>query len=146
MPPPRKLPTKRNDNIHQDNLSNIKDIQNFNNGQIYTKGFNFNTQAGTNEFPIVLGGKARKLHGVCFYVDQANVGDPDITSLVLNSEQLIDKVIWWNYNPQGAAGNLFKQEQYFGIPRALGGSDSCQLIWNAINAHKIYIVFFLSNA
>lgn len=133
-------------NINQNNFGNTKLLQDFNNRQIYTKGFSFNSQAGTtNTESINLGGKARMLHGICFYGDFNFAGDRDKLSLVINSEQLIDKVIWWNYNPQGQAGNIFKTNQFFALPRPLSGADSCQVILETINAHPYDVVFFLSD-
>ena len=44
---------------------NIAEIQEFNNRQIYTKGFRQNTAVGTNNsYSFNLGGKARQLHGL----------------------------------------------------------------------------------
>lgn len=132
--------------INQNNFGDIKKIQEFNKGQIYTKGFEFNVTAGNNnQFPINLGGKARKLHGIVVFSEPNNIGDPDKISIVLNSEQLVNNVIWWAYNPQGQAGNIFKDSQYFGIPRNLSGADDTQLSWESINAHKIWVVFYLSD-
>lgn len=132
--------------INQNNFGNQKNLQDFNNRQIYTKGFSFNSQANTtNEESIQLGGKARFLHGVCFYGDFNFAGDRDIWSLVINSEQVIDNVIWWNYNPQGQAGNIFKTDQFFGTPRPLSGADSVQSILKTLNAHPYDVVFFLSD-
>ena len=132
--------------IDQNNFNNSKQLQNFTNAQIYTKGFDFNTTAGTsNTFPIQLGGKARKLHGITVYSETANVNDLDKISLVINSEQIINNVIWWAYNPQGQAGNIFKDAQYFAIPRKLSGADDCQFVVDSVNAHKIFIVFYLSD-
>lgn len=132
--------------INQNNFGNQKTIQDFNNRQIYTKGFSFNSQANTtNEESINLGGKARFLHGVCFYGDFNFGGDRDIWSLVINSEQVIDNVIWWNYNPQGQVGNIFKTDQFFATPRPLSGSDSVASILKTLNAHPYDVVFFLSD-
>lgn len=135
-----------NHGINQNNFNDANRIQEFNKGQIYTKGFEFNTQAGTtNEFAIQLGGKARKLWGVNFFVEPNNIQDDDKVSLNINSEQLINNVIWWAYNPQGAAGNIFKDSQFFALPRNLSGADDTQLVWQSSNAHKIYVVFYLSD-
>ena len=136
---------KKQHGINQNDFDNTKQLQHFTNKQIYTKGFDFNTTAGVNTFPIQLGGKCRKLHGITVYVEQNNVGDPDKISLVINSEQLINNAIWWAYNPQGQAGNIFKDGQFFALPRNLSGADDTQLVWEAINSHKIYIVFYLSD-
>lgn len=132
--------------INQNDFKGQKQIQDWNNRQIYTKGFSFNSQANTtNEESINLGGKARFLHGICFYSDFNFAGDRDLLSLVINSEQLIDNVIWWNYNPQGQTGNIFKTNQFFALPRPLSGADSVQLILKTLNAHPYDIVFFLSD-
>ncbi len=132
--------------INQNDFGNQIANQNFTNAQIYTKGFDFNTTAGTPDtFPIQLGGKARKLHGIVVFNEQNNVIDADKISLVINSEQIINNVIWWAYNPQGQAGNIFKDGQYFAIPRKLSGADDCQFVVDAVNAHKIFIVFYLSD-
>lgn len=131
--------------IDQFNLNN-PEIQDFIQSQIYTKGFEFNTTAGTaNTFPIQLGGKCRKLHGIVVYNDLNNVVDPDKISLVINSEQLIDKAVWWAYCPVTGVGNPAKQDQFFSLPRPLSGSDDVQLVWDSANAHKIFIVFYLSD-
>lgn len=132
--------------INQNNFGNIKSLQQFNNASIYTKGFSFNSQAGTtNQESINLGGKARFLHGICVYFDQNFGSEQDILSLVINSEQLIDNVIWWNYNPQGQSGNIFKERQFFPLQRKLSGSDSTQLSLKSVQAHAYHIVFFLSD-
>ncbi|RTK97622.1 MAG: hypothetical protein EKK64_01035 [Neisseriaceae bacterium] len=132
--------------IDQNNFNDAARLQDFNKGQIYTKGFEYQTEANTtNEFPIQLGGKARKLWGVTFFVEPNNVQDTDIVSLNINSEQLINNVIWWAYNPQGAVGNIFKDSQFFALPRNLSGADDTQLVWKSLNAHKIYVVFYLSD-
>jgi hypothetical protein len=124
-----------------------KDIQNFNNRQIYTKGFTFQTQAGNgNDFPVKLNGKARQLYGITIYYPQANIADEDIISLSINEENVITEAIWWNFNPQGAAGNIFKREAYFPLKRALSGTDTIQLQVNSVAAHKIYPVFWMSNS
>lgn len=125
----------------------IGTVQNFTNQQLYTKGFEYNVQAGTaNQFTPQLGGKARFLWGIMVFInEQVNWVDPDTMSLVVNSEQIIDKVIWWAYNGQSNTGNVFKERQYFPLPRFLSGADSVELTWSAINAHKINIVFYLSD-
>ena len=133
--------------INQNNFGNQKNLQAFNNASIYTKGFAFTSQAGTvNQESINLGGKARFLHGICVYSDMANGADKDILSLVINSEQIIDNVIWWNYNPQGQSGNIFKERQFFPLQRKLSGADSTSVSLKTANAHDWFIVFFLSDA
>jgi len=133
--------------IDQNNFGNQKQLQNFNNASIYTKGFSFTSQANTtNEESINLGGKARYLHGICVYGDFNFINDEDILSLVINSEQLIDNVIWWSYNPQGASGNIFKERQFFPLQRKLSGADSTSVSLKTANSHNWYIVFYLSNA
>lgn len=130
--------------IYENNLG--KGNRDFVQSQIYTKGFSYKSQANvTNNEAPQLGGKARFLHGICFYGDFNFINDRDILSLTLNQEVIIDKVIWWNYNPQGAGGNIFKREQFFGIPRPLSGSDSVITQLTTINAHDYDIVFFLSD-
>lgn len=132
--------------INQSNLDNIKTIQQFNNASIYTKGFNFTSQANTvNSESINLGGKARFLHGICVYGDMNFGADQDILSLVINSEQLIDKVIWWSYNPQGQSGNIFKERQFFPLQRKLSGADSTTITLETQNAHTWHVVFYLSD-
>ena len=132
--------------IIQNDLANTKNVQDFNNAQIYTKGFVYNTTAGTSttESPK-LGGKARVLHGIAFFVPNANINDDDVISLVINSEQVIDNVNWKAYSPSNA-NNQFKGAQYFPLKRALSGADDVQLTIRAINSHAIYPVFYLSNA
>lgn len=133
--------------LNRENAKNMPEIQTYIKRQIYKKGFNFNTQAGVvNDFPIVLGGKARRLFGLTVYSDFAFVGDADLISLTINEEKIIDNVVWWDFNGQGAAGNIFKEESYFALPRPLSGSDSVLLQWNSINAHKVHIVFSLSDS
>jgi hypothetical protein len=57
--------------IDQNNFGNQKQLQNFNNASIYTKGFNFTSQSNTtNEESINLGGKARFLHGITVFLGQ----------------------------------------------------------------------------
>ena len=132
--------------INQNDFGDVDKIQSFNKAQIYTKGFEYNTTAGTpSNFAPQLGGKARKLHGIVVFSDPNNITDADKMSLVLNSEQLINNVVWWAYNPQGAVGNIFKEGQFFSLPRPLSGADDVQIQWEAINAHKVYIVFYLSD-
>lgn len=132
--------------INQNNFDNIKTIQAFNNASIYTKGFSFTSQAGTdNKENINLGGKARFLHGICVYFDMNYGAEQDKLSLLINSEQLIDNVIWWNYNPQGQSGNIFKERQFFPLQRKLSGSDSTELTLKSVKAHDYHIVFFLSD-
>lgn len=135
-------------NINKINTStsNQKEIQEFTNKQLYSKGFEYNVVTGAgNEFSPNLGGKARFLYGICVYSEMNNGGDLDKLSLTLNSEVIIDKVIWWSYNGQGQQGNIFKTDQFFALPRILSGSDSVQLNWESINAHKINVVFYLSD-
>lgn len=129
--------------INTFNFDNQDAVQDFNQRQIYTKGFQFNPQTGVNEFPCVLGGKARVLHGICVYSELP--ADNDIVSLNINSELVVDNVLWKTYNPEGQSGNIYKSDQYFKLTRSLSGSDSVQLNWNALNAKKIWIVFYLSN-
>ena len=132
--------------INQNNFDNQKLIQNFNNASIYTKGFAFKSQANTtNEESINLGGKARFLHGINIFFDPNFVNDQDLVSLVINSEQLIDNVIWFSYNPQGPSGNIFKERQFFPLQRKLSGADSTQISLKSANAHNYYIVFYLSD-
>lgn len=131
--------------IRQNDLVNQKTIQDFNNAQIYTKGFNYNLTAGVaNTNTPQLGGKARQLHGVCFFVPNANINDDDIISLVINSEQVIDNVNWKAYSPANA-NNQYKGAQFFPLKRALSGADDVQLVIQAVNAHRVYPVFYLSN-
>ena len=132
--------------INAENFDNTKELQNFTSKQIYTKGFSFNTQANTvNEFPILLGGKARKLHGITLFFGVQNQAEEDLIGLVINQEQIVNDVIWWAYNPQGPIGNIHKGEQFFGLPRNLSGQDSTQFSVKSLNAHKVYITFYLSD-
>ena len=132
--------------INQNNFGNQKQIQNFNNQSIYTKGFNFTTQPNTtNEESINLGGKARFLHGIVVFFDPNFGNDQDLLSLVINSEQLIDNVIWQAYNPQGAFGNIFKERQFFPLQRKLSGADSTSISLKSVNSHNWYVVFYLSD-
>lgn len=133
-------------NKNPNDFGNPTELQNFNNRQIYTKGFSFTSQAGTeNQESPILGGKARFLHGITVFNNSANITDEDVLSLTLNEELIISKVIWWAYNPQGAVGNIFKREQYFPLPRPLSGSDSLTTLYKTANAHNYYIVFYLSD-
>lgn len=125
---------------------NKKELQEFYQKQIYSKGFFFQTSAGSTVSPkISLGGSARRLHGISVFNDLGFSGDQDTFSLTINEEVIIEDVIWWAYNPQGISGNIFKETQYFPIPRPLSGSDSVELDWNASNSHNSFIVFYLSN-
>jgi hypothetical protein len=125
----------------------IKLIQEFNNRQIYTKGFTFNTQAATtNEFPIELSGAARRLYGITLFSDPNFANDDDIISLQINEESVITNAVWWTYNPTPNQGNIFKREAYFPISRSLAGTDTITLIWKSVNSHKIYPVFWMSNS
>ena len=131
--------------IDTQDLTNSKQIQNFNNAAIYTKGFNANLTAGTpNEIPIVLGGKCRRMFGINLFVPNANINDNDVISLSVNSELIIDKVNWKTYSAN-SANNSFKTEQYFALPRGLSGSDSVLLTITPISAHAIWITFYLAN-
>lgn len=132
--------------IDQKSLTNINDIQAFNNGQVYTKGFSFTTTVGSgNEFPIQLGGKCRRLFGVNFFVPLANIQDNDIISLIVNEEVIIDKVNWRAYSAN-TNNNPFKVEQYFSLPRALSGSDTVMLTVNSVGAHQLFPIFYLANS
>lgn len=133
--------------IKQNNFNDQKATQNFNNASIYTKGFTFNSQANTDNIESInLGGKARFLHGVIVFGDLNNFGgDRDILNLVINSEQVISNVPWWAYNPQGQAGNIIKERQFFPLQRKLSGADSTTVSLKTINAHEWSIVFYLSD-
>lgn len=132
--------------INQNNFNDQKAIQNFNNSSIYTKGFNFTSQANTvNVESINLGGKARFLHGIVFFGDAAFPNDRDILSLVINSEQVINNVPWWTYNPQGSSGNIIKERQFYPLQRKLSGADSTSLSLLTLNQHEYSIVFYLSD-
>ncbi len=130
-------------------VENIEAVQAFNNNQLYTKGFAFGVNPGaSNEFSPVLGGKVRFLHGITVYSFDANNAPnalPDTFSLNVNSEVIVDKVMHLNYNPTGAALGNIKLGEYFKLPRPMSGSDSVQINWNAINAGKFYITFWLSD-
>jgi hypothetical protein len=133
--------------INESNGSNQKEIQAFNNRQVYSKGFDFTTQAGVNgSFPCVLGGSARRLFGINLFTQDGSDALPDLVSLTINKEKIIDNVVWWSYNPANTKGNTNKPEQYYALPRSLGGSDSILLNWNSTIAHKIFIVFYLADA
>lgn len=120
--------------------------QNFTRQQIYTKGYQYTVGSGSgNAFNPNLGGKARFLWGICLFSEAANANDLDLFSLTINSEVICDKVLWNTYNPQQASGNVTKKDQFFALPRLLSGSDSVEINYNSINAHKINIVFYLSD-
>ena len=120
--------------------------QNFTNKQLYSKGFTFNVVSGPgNNFAPNLGGKARFLYGITIYSEANNFNDFDLFSLTINSEVVIDKVLWNNYNGQGPSGNIFKTDQFYSLPRILSGADSVQLNYDSVNTHKIHIVFYLSD-
>lgn len=120
--------------------------QDFTRKQIYTKGFTYNVEAGAgNIFNPNLGGKARFLYGICVYSEDKFQNDLDLFSLTINSEVIADKVIWVTYNPQQATGNVDKAEQFFALPRLLSGSDSVEILYNSDQAHKLNIVFYLSD-
>lgn len=128
------------------NAISMKALQDYNNAQVYTKGFRFTTQAGVNNpFNIQLGGKCRKIHGVIFFVPTANVNDDDIISLTINQELVIDNVNWKAYSP-ATSGNTFKPNQFYELRRALSGSDTVDLQVNSVNAHNVFPIFYLSNA
>lgn len=131
--------------IDSNNFENQKELQEFTNRQIYTKGFAYNTSANTvNEFPIVLGGKCRKLHGINIYFDAESKNDNDLIGLLINSEQIINDVLWLNYNPT-SNGNTNSKDQYFSLPRKLSGNDATTLQVKSDNAHKVFITFYLSD-
>lgn len=126
---------------------NIDAIQKFNNSQIYTKGFSYTTQANTtNTFSPQLGGKCRQLHGIVLFFPAASINDDDTMSLGINEETIIDNVNWRTYSPVAQNGNAFKPNQMFEIRRALSGSDSVVLQIRSVNAHQLYITFYLSNS
>jgi hypothetical protein len=127
------------------NQSNQQNVQDFIKGQIYSKGFEFGAQPGPNTFNPNLGGAARRLFGLILFTENNNIFDPDLISLTINNEVIIDNVVWWAYNPQGPSGNIFKQAQYFELPRPMSGSDSVAIQYQSVNAHKIYPVFYLSD-
>lgn len=125
---------------------NIAEIQEFNNRQIYTKGFRQNTAVGTNNsYSFNLGGKARQLHGLIIIFPTASQNEDDLINFSLNSENIIENVNWRAYNPIVASGNGFKTEQYFTIRRALSGSDSCLMTVNAATSHSFDVIFYLSS-
>jgi len=134
--------------IKQDNFNDQKQVQNFNNASIYTKGFTFTSQANTDNIESInLGGKARFLHGIVFFGD-ANFGqDRDILNLVINSEQVINNVPSWTYTPWGGqfAGNIIKERQFYPLQRKLSGADSTQLSLKTLNSHEWSVVFYLSD-
>lgn len=130
----------------ESDLANIDNIKKWIKKQKYSKGFSFGVNPGPNPIPIVLGGSQRIMYGLNVYSETAFVGDPDLISLEVNQEKIIDNVIWWEYNPQGFIGNIFKIAEYHSLCRPLSGSDSLLLNWNALNSHKIYIVFTLADA
>ena len=120
--------------------------QQFTRQQIYTKGYQYTVASGSgNQFNPNLGGKARFLWGICLFSEAANANDLDIISLTINSEVIIDKVLWNTYNPQNTSGNASKRDQFFALPRLLSGADSVEIAYNSVNAHKINIVFYLSD-
>lgn len=126
---------------------NHKNVQEFNNRQIYSKGFTFNTQANTdNNFDIQLSGSARRLYGIVLFVEGNNQNDEDIISLQINEESVITNVVWFAYSPIGNGGNIFKREFFFPVSRSLSGTDTISLIWKSANAHKVYPVFYVSNS
>lgn len=130
--------------INQTDFNDITKLQAFNNGQIYSKGFVFTTQANaSNIFPIQLGGKPRVMHGIIFQCPVGNVTDDDVISLTINSEVVIDKVNWKAYLP---TQNPTKAQQFYPIPRGLSGSDSVELTVTSVNSHTIFPIFYLSNA
>lgn len=132
--------------INPNDFNDSAELQNFTNKQIYTKGFEYSTQAGTpNNFPIVLGGKCRKLHGINFFCDINSQTEEDKIGLVINQEQIINDVVWWAYNPQQFSGNVQKGNQFFALPRQLSGQDSVELNVASATSHKIFIVFYLSD-
>lgn len=136
----------RGEGIKNYNLNNQPDVQKFNNQAVYTKGFTQGLQSGSsNLFNLQLGGKPRRLFGIILSVPNANQNDDDIISLTINSEIIIDKVIWKAYSPSNVH-NAFKTEQYFEIPRGLSGSDTVEMAVNAVNAHNLFIVFYLANS
>lgn len=131
--------------IDQNDFSNQKELQDFTNKQIYTKGFAFNTSANSvNRFPILLGGKCRKLYGFNIYFDYESQLETDLIGLVLNSEQVVNDVLWLNYNPQNN-GNVCNKDQFFALPRKLSGSDALDLQIKSNIAHKVFITFYLSD-
>jgi hypothetical protein len=139
--------------IPENNIRNLSMVngnqskgQEFTNKQLYTRGFTYNVVSGPgNNFAPNLGGKARFLHGITIYSESNNAGDFDLFSLTINSEVIVDKVLWLNYNGQGPSGNIFKTDQFYALPRMLSGSDSVQLNYDSVNVHKIHIVFYLSD-
>lgn len=120
--------------------------KNWTNKQLYQKGTPYGVQAGiANDIDIKLSGTARFFWGLAVYMDLNFLNEMDTISLSINEDKVLDKVIWWNLNPQGAVGNIFKGEQFFYLPRLLYGTDSVVLTWNAISAKNVNIVCWTSN-
>lgn len=130
--------------INQSNLTDTNQIQQFNNKQIYTKGFTFGAVAGNaNSFTPQLGGSPRLLHGIVFLTPSANVNDDDTFSLTINQELIVDKCNVKIYNPQT---NLYKPDQFYPLMRSLSGADTVQINYTSIGSHNIFFIFYLSNA
>jgi hypothetical protein len=139
------IPSKQLNNINMQTGA-MTAAQAYTNQQIYTKGYQYTVAIGTgNNFNPNLGGKARFLWGICLFSEVANANDLDLFSLTINSEVICDKVLWNTYNPQQLSGNVNKNNQFFALPRLLSGADSVEINYNSINAHKINVVFYLSD-
>lgn len=127
-------------------MGDVKAQQEFNNRQVYPVGFTFGCAAGpANEFPIILGGQTRQLHGLIIFAPTAFVNEDDTISLLINNETVISKVNWKAYSP-ASSGNTFKPNQYFKLKRALSGRDGITLTVNAISAHNIFPIFYVSDS
>lgn len=103
---------------------------------MFTSGFTFTTTAGgTVTFNINLSGNVSELLGLVV------IGglDADIGTLKVNNDILLQDTSLAAFNP---SINIYKDAQYFKLPRKLFGTDVITLQVSAAAAHQFRPIFY----
>lgn len=104
---------------------------------MFTNGFTFNTPAGgTAQFPIDLSGNVSEMLGIVVLDAFTN----DIGSLMINNDIVLQETSLAAFNP---LTNIFKDAQYYKLPRRLTGKDNVVLTVTSSISHQIFPIFYL---
>jgi hypothetical protein len=104
---------------------------------MFTNGFVFNTVAGGSiTFQLPLSGNVSELLGIVIMNGQ----NDDIGSLKVNNDILLQDTSLAAFNP---SLNIYKETQYYRLPRKLMGTDNLTLTVQSSNVHQIFPVFYL---
>jgi hypothetical protein len=103
---------------------------------MFVQGFTFNVVAGGTSIYTVSLSKATEMLGIVVIDGAAG----DTAGLIINNDNVFQDASLAAFNP---VINIYKETQYYKLPRKLNGNDSVTLKVSGVAAHQIRVIFYL---